>query len=254
MDVLLLAGGKISKTDPLYPLAADQPKSMIPVAGKPMAQWVLDALSESKLAGAVAVIGLDASSGLSCSKELHFLPDAGSLLENIKQGAEFFLQSNPADTHILTVSADIPAVTAAIIDVCILTFSERKFDVYYSVVEQSTMESRFPDSRRTYVKLKDGPVCGGDVNCVRKQAALDPDSAWAELIRSRKSPIKQASLIGWGTLLLLVTGKLSLNETVSRVCRKLGISGQAVKTPFAEIGMDIDKPFQLRIIEEDLLR
>lgn len=254
MDVLVLAGGGISKTDPLYPLAGNQPKSMTLIAGKAMAQWVLDALSGSELTNSVAIIGLNESIGLSCSKELQFLPDAGSLLQNIKQGAEHFAQTNPTDTHMLTVSADIPAVTAAIIDQCIRTFNERAFDVYYSVVEKNTMEKRFPDSRRTYVKLKDGPVCGGDVNCVRKQAALEPDSAWSELIRNRKNPVKQASLIGWGTLVLLVSGRLNLDDGASRVCQKLGISGKAVKMPFAEIGMDVDKPFQHRIVEEDLLR
>lgn len=254
MDVLVLAGGGISKIDPLYPLAGDLPKSMIPIAAKPMTQWVLDALSGSKLTGAVAVIGLDESFGLCCSKELKFLPDAGSLLQNIKQGAGYFSQTNPADTHILTISADIPAVTAAIIDECIRVFDKREFDVYYSVVEKTTMEKRFPDSRRTYVKLKDGPVCGGDINCVKKQAALDPDSAWSDLIRNRKNPLKQASMIGWGTLLLLMTGRLKLDEAASRVCRKLGIQGKAVKMPFAEIGMDVDKPFQHSIVERDLLR
>lgn len=254
MDVLVLAGGGISKTDPLYPLAGDQPKSMTPIAGKPMAQWVLDALSGSELAGAVAVIGLDESLGLRCTKELTFLPEAGSLLQNIKLGAAYFAQTNPAATHMLTVSADIPAVTADIFDQCIRTFSEQALDVYYSVVDKDTMEKRYPASRRTYVKLKDGPVCGGDVNCVRKQAALAPDSAWSELIRNRKNPVKQASMIGWGTLLLLVGGRLTLKDGVSRVCRKLGISGKAVKMPFAEIAMDVDKPFQHRIVEADLLR
>ncbi len=254
MDVLVLAGGGFSKANPIYPLAGDQPKSMVPIAGKPMAQWVLDALSGAELIDSVAVIGLDESCGLHCGKALSFLPDTDSLLQNIQRGAAYFLQANPADSHMLTVSADIPAVTAEIIDTCIRLFSAREFDVYYSVVENTTMENRYPGSRRTYVKLQDGQVCGGDVNCIRKQAALDPDSAWSGLIRNRKNPIKQASMIGWGTLLMLIAGRLTLDEAASRVCHRLGIKGKAVKMPFPEIGMDVDKPFQHSIVERDLLR
>ena len=164
------------------------------------------------------------------------------------------MQGNPADSHMLTISADIPAVTSAIIDRCIQVFSKREFDIYYSVVEKDVMEERFPDSRRTYIKLRDGEVCGGDVNCVRKQAALDPNSAWSELIRARKNPIKQASLIGWSTLLLLLAGRLTLEDAANRVCQKLGINGKALKVPYAEVGMDVDKPFQYKIVESDLLR
>ena len=254
MDVLVLAGGRTSASDPLYPIAGGQPKSMMLIAGKPMAQWVLDALSNAEQVNTVALIGLEGSADITCSKELHYLPEAGSLLQNIQSGAAFFSQSNPADSHMITISADIPAVTSTIIDQCIQAFSEMECDVYYSVVEKETMEKRYPGSKRTYVKLKDGLVCGGDVNCVKKQAALDPDGAWVELIRNRKNPLKQASLIGWGTLLRLLSGTLTLDDGAARVCRKLGIRGKVMKMPFAEIGMDVDKPFQHRIVEQDLLR
>jgi len=254
MDVLVLAGGGISKTDPLYPIAGDQPKSMLHIAGKPMAQWVLDALSGAALVNTVAVIGLENSVNLTCSKELHYLPDAGTLLQNMQSGSEHFAEINPAESHILTVSADIPAVTASIIDQCIRAYCEMEYDIYYSVVDKETMEKRYPGSKRTYVKLKDGQFCGGDVNCVKKQAAMDPDGAWGELIRNRKNPFKQASLIGWGTLFGLLTGTLNLDDAADRVCRKLGIRGKVIKMPFAEIGMDVDKPFQHKIVEQDLLR
>jgi len=254
MDVLVLAGGSVSKSDPLSSLAGDQPKSMVPIAGKPMVQWVLDALSGAELVDSVAVIGLDDSCGLHCVKRLTYLPDTGSLLQNIQRGAEHFSQVTPADSHILSVSADVPAVTPEIIDACIRVFNAREFDIYYSVIERSAMEKRFPDSRRTYLKLKDGEVCGGDVNCIRKKAALDPDSAWSGLIERRKNPIKQASMIGWGTLLLLMTGMLTLDNAASRVCQRLGIQGKALKMPYPEIGMDVDKPFQHNIVERDLLR
>ena len=45
MDVVVLAGGKAGPEDPLYPYIQDKSKALVEIAGKPMAQWVLDALS-----------------------------------------------------------------------------------------------------------------------------------------------------------------------------------------------------------------
>lgn len=254
MDALVLAGGGVNPADPLYQINHDLPKSLTPIAGKPMVQWIVDALSAAPSIKHVAVIGLDESAALVCAKPLTYLPEAGSLLQNIHNGAAYFIDANPAESHFLTASADVPTVTAEIIEHLIQLYGEPSLDVYYSVIERETMEKRFPGSKRTYIKLKDTDICGGDVNCVRKQAAIDPDGIWVELIRQRKNPLKQASTIGWGTLIRLLLGTLTLEEAVHRVCTRLGITGKAIKMPFAEIGMDVDKPFQHKIVEADLLR
>jgi hypothetical protein len=97
-------------------------------------------------------------------------------------------------------------------------------------------------------------VCGGDLNCFSKRAALDPNAIWKDLISLRKSPLKQAALIGLDTLLLLLLRQLTLDQAVNKVCKRLGIAGRAIRVPFAEIGMDVDKPFQFEMVEADLLR
>jgi hypothetical protein len=40
---------------------------------------------------------------------------------------------------------------------------------------------------------------------------------------------------------------------VKRVTKRMDITGQAVFSPFAEIGMDVDKPHQLEILRADLM-
>ncbi len=44
MDALVTAGGTPAPGEPLYEVAEGRPKALIDVAGKAMAQWVLDAL------------------------------------------------------------------------------------------------------------------------------------------------------------------------------------------------------------------
>ena len=59
MDAVITAGGIPSEKDPLYPYTQGKPKAMVDIAGKPMIQWILDALGNSKDVEHVVLIGLD---------------------------------------------------------------------------------------------------------------------------------------------------------------------------------------------------
>jgi hypothetical protein len=72
---------------------------------------------------------------------------------------------------------------------------------------------------------------------------------WESLIGSRKSPLKQASLIGFGTLFALFTRRLTLEDAVRRVGERIGIKGRAIVWPYAEPCMDVDKPSQSSQVE-----
>ncbi len=57
LDALVLAGGVPGVEDPLRSYTGDIPKSMVDVAGKPMIQWVLDALAGSPAVGKIVISG-----------------------------------------------------------------------------------------------------------------------------------------------------------------------------------------------------
>jgi hypothetical protein len=226
---------------------------MLSIAGKPMVQWVLDAISGSKLIDTVLLIGIEDASLLKCSKPLITLPDEGFLIANIQRGSQKLEEIHPNETHVVSFSADIPAITAEIVDHLVSIYQKAEYDIYYGVVERSVMEKRYPGSKRTYIKVKKDEVCGADLNAFSKKAVLKPDALWKELIKARKNPLKQAAMIGIDSLLLLVLGFLDIDQVAARVCKRLGITGKAVRMPFAEVGMDVDKPFQFEIVQADLL-
>ena len=253
MDAIILAGGK-SSDDPLSALAGGSLKSMLPIAGKPMVQWLLDAVSGSKLIDTVVLIGIEDASSLSCRKPLICMPDEGTLIGNMQQSSQKLNEIHPQESHVVSFSADIPLATPEIIDHMVAIFQKCEYDIYYSVVERPVMEKRFPGSKRTYIKIKKDEVCGGDLNSFSKKAVLKPDALWQDLIKARKNPLKQAAMIGIDSLLLLVLGLVDLDEVAARVCKRMGITGKVLKVPYAEIGMDVDKPFQFEIVQAELMR
>ena len=116
------------------------------------------------------------------------------------------------------------------------------------------MEARFPGSNRSYVRLKDYELCGGDMNVFRASLVTTRTELWERIIEARKNALRQAALIGYGTLLLLLLRRLTLEAGIKRASKSLGIRGRALVCPYAEIGMDVDKPYQLEILAADLGR
>jgi hypothetical protein len=154
----------------------------------------------------------------------------------------------------LVASSDIPTVKAEHVDWLIDTCMETKDDLYYGICPREVMETRFPDSRRTYTHLKDMDVCGADMNLTHVRMATEHLNMWESLIGSRKSPLKQASIIGLGTLLALFTRRLTIEDAVKRVCDRIGIKGRAIIWEHAEPCMDVDKPHQLELLRADLAK
>lgn len=252
MDAIILAGGIPQPDDPLYTYSNGDSKALIDVAGKPMIQWVLDALGESKHVRNVIVVGLSPKSGVTCKKPLHFLSNQGRMLANIVTGVNKSLELDKKTDYVLVVSSDIPALKPEMVDWLVDACMETKDDLYYGICTRQVMEARFPESKRTYTRLKDIELCGADINITHVRMATEHLDMWESLIGTRKSPLRQAGIIGLGTLWQVFTRSITLDDLVEKVCRRLGIKGRAIVWSHAEACMDVDKPHQLEMLRADL--
>lgn len=254
MNAIVTAGGIPQPNDPLYKYSQGKSKALIDVAGKPMAQWVLDALGDAKEVDQVIAIGLHENDNLTCKKPIHYIPNQGRMLANIIAGVNKSLELNQDGEYVLVASSDIPTVKGEMIDWLVQTAMQTKDDLYYGVCPRDVMETRFPNSNRTYTKLKDMQVCGADVNIIHVRMATDHFDTWEELIGNRKSPLRQAAVIGLDTLFQLFTRQFTLQGLVERASQRIGIKGRAIIWNHAEPCMDVDKPHQLEMLRADLMR
>ena len=252
MDAIVTAGGGPLPGDPLYVYSNGNSKALIDISGKPMVQWVLDALGESKKVDNVIVIGLSPKSGLTCKKPLHYISNQGRMLANIVAGVNKSLELNKKNEYVLIVSSDIPAIKGDMVDWLINTSMETKDDLYYGVCPREVMETRYPTSKRTYTKLKEMELCGADINVIHVSMTTDHLNTWEQLIGNRKSPLRQAAVIGWDTLFQLATRQFTLQGLVERASQRIGIKGRAIVWDKAEPCMDVDKPHQLELMREDI--
>jgi molybdopterin-guanine dinucleotide biosynthesis protein A len=254
MDAIIIAGGITQPGEPLYLFTQGKPKAMLDICGKPMVQWILDALDQAQSIDRVVIAGMGPDEKISGTKLQSCIPDQGSMIANIRAGVLKVLELNPGAEHVVVASSDIPAIMPEQIDWVVQTALKTNVDVYYNVITREAMEKKYPASKRSYVHLKDMDVCGGDLNILRASIVNQNDALWEKIIDARKNALKQAALIGYDTLILLLLRQITLAGAIKKVTKRIGLTGQALVCPYAEVGMDVDKPHQLEIIREDLSR
>ena len=252
LDCVVSAGGVPQEGDPLFECTQGKPKTLLDIAGKPMVQGVVDALTGALESERIILVGLGPQDGITSPKLAAYIPDQGSLLRNAIAGVDRRLEINPVAQQGLMCRADIPLITPEIVDQFVGRCADPAFNIYYGVVARPLMESRFPGSRRSYVHLTDGDFAGADIFVIDPQVAYSNRQLWEDLIGGRKNALKQARRIGIVTLLKLLLRRLSLAEAEARVSKAMGLAGRAVPVTHAELGMDVDKPFQLEICQQEL--
>ena len=256
IDVIVGAGGVAKAEDPLLGLVTEGSlKVMLGIAGKPMVQWALDAIAATNRVRNVVIIGLGPEHGLNCGdKAVYYVPSTGTIFENILAGATKVIEVNPESQLTMWVSADVPLLTPEMLNWFVDRTEETNHELYYQIIERDVMESRFPGSMRTFTRLKGKAVCGGDVSAFSTTIASSVHPAWRKITTARKSVVRQAALVGLLPLIMLITGQMT-EEGASRVVRKrLGVNGVLITCPYAEVGMDVDKLLQYRIVEQELER
>jgi GTP:adenosylcobinamide-phosphate guanylyltransferase len=252
MDAVIMAGGIPQPGEPLYEATQGLSKALLDIAGKPMIQWVVDALEGAASVQNVVIIGLNEDEFPAGGKVRARLPNQGEMFKNIHTGITKLLEINPTAEYVLLVSSDIPAITPAMVDWVTQAAIASDGDVCYNIITRETMETRFPTSRRTYMRLKEQEFCGGDMNVGRTRLIATHNDLWDKLIAARKNPLKQASLFGLDAVLLLLLRQLSLEGAAQRISKNMGLKARGIICPYAEVGMDVDKPHQLELMRADM--
>ncbi len=244
---IVLAGGVPRSQDLLYEVTQGRPKALVDIAGRPMVQWVLAALDGVERVSEIIVVGLDERSGLTSTKPLSYLPSRGGLVDNVLAGVEFVQQRDPDAHQVLTVSADIPLLSAEMVDHLLDRTTDPTTELYFSVISRQRMEQGFPTSHRTYAHLVEGDLTAGDAHVIRPHIVEAHRGLWDALTASRKHVMQQALRLGPGLLVQYALGRLSVAKLERRMEEKFGLRARAVEVDYPEMGMDVDKPFQLEI-------
>ena len=247
-DILITAGYNPDKIDPIKEMTGVHHKVLADVGGQPMVWHVVRAFEESGLAGEIVIVGLGEEYALDFGRPVHYVENQASLWRNVKAGLDALSQWGDPDRYVISMSADSPLLTAEIVRWFVQACQPEQKDLYWGVVRKETMEAAFPASKRTYLPLREGRFCSGDLFLGKLSGGLRAHAKMHDFIVYRKSPLRQMQLLGVGTLLRLLFRRLTLQGLLGVAERHLAITGAPIIAPFAELGMDVDKAFQYEMV------
>ena len=253
IDAVVLAGapneGRLKEVSP------ERWEALIDLAGKPLVRHSVEPLLKARTVRRVVVVGPKAEleqalAGL----DVDVVPPVGDIFDNVLAGCRHLSAGGADPGLVLVAAADVPLLTPDIIDGLVRMCLERGGDVFYPVASRETMEAGFPGTKRTYGTLREGTFTGGNLFVVRA-AVLERVAREAKaLIEARKDAVKMALTLGVGFVLRLLLGRLSIAALERHVGRKFGFVARAVIVPWAEIGIDVDKPADLDLVRAHLGR
>lgn len=252
MEAIITAGGISAPDDPLYARTGILKKALIPLAGQPMIKWVIDALLGSGLISHIVIVGLKPAELEFSQPALRFIDSRDGLLDNVLAGVDEVRKINPQAEKVLLCSSDIPLITPEIVRGFVEECGSQEADIYYAIVEEKTMEARFPHSKRTFVPFKGGRYSGGDLFLVDMAAAKGNVELFRSLTGSRKNYLAQAQMLGLGFILRFILRLMTVDEAAERARQRMNLNTRVVATRFAELGMDLDKPHQYDMIKAEL--
>lgn len=242
-DAIILAGGESKKK--LFGLSRQPYEALIEIAGQPMVTFVARALAASGSVNRILVIGPEtALRQCAFPPQVSLLAGGRTMMETIQLG----IAGLGHQEKVLIATADIPLLTAEAVNDFLAQCSRVDADFYYPVISQEKNEQRYPATRRTYVRLREGTFTGGNLFLVNPDVVSRSLPVANRIIENRKKPLTLCGILGWAFVIKFLLGTLSVAAVEARVSELLKLRGAVIHSQFPELGIDVDKPSDLALV------
>jgi GTP:adenosylcobinamide-phosphate guanylyltransferase len=227
ITAIVLAGERPGG-DPLAASFGVSAKALIPVRGVPMVDRVVAALESCAGIATVIVVGGNALASVRDDVE----PAGRTIADTV--GALVERGRFP----LLITTADHALLNDAMIESFITGAKGR--DLAVGVVERRTLLSRYPESKRTWLRFRGGSYSGANLFWIGSAKVVPVLDVWAAVEQRRKRG--RALLSAFGSVVLLGTALrlLTIQGALERVGRRFGLAAGAVVLPQAEACIDVD--------------
>lgn len=246
-NALVLAGSR-PEADPVAAYAHVEHKALIRLGGETLLARVIGAL----IAAGVGDIGVSASklavadAAKALSNKVRVIPASASPSQSVAEGAEAMglpLLVTTVDHALLQPEW----VTRFLADV------PPDADIAALVAPEAAVREAAPETERSYLSFRDGRYSGCNLFYLRSERGLAMIALWRQVEADRKRPWRIAARLGIGILVRYALGRVTLDEMVAGLGRRVGVRAAAVRTPYGLAAVDVDKPADLDLVRS-LLR
>ena len=228
-------------------------KALIPVAGEPMLGRVVRTLLAAPSIGRILILAQNADALL--AGPLEWLRDEPRVAtaeagRGISTSIAGVAGTDAAPWPVLVTTADHALLSAEMVETFIA--GSGGADASFAMVERAVVERVHPDTKRTWVKFSDGQFSGANMFALLGEPARKAVDFWAKAERDRKKALRLLMFLGPTIFLRAVTRTISLDAAAVKAGKNAGLRLKAVRLPFPEAAIDVDKPADLELVERIL--
>lgn len=242
--------GRRAGSDDLAEATGHSHRALLDVHGVPMLTRVVRALRASPSVGRIA-ISIDDPDCLDELDEIGDLERHRSLASPSASLSDF-LDGFPQNEALLVVTADHALLTPEMVEHFVRQSSASDADVLVALVESNLLQTHYPETTRTYLRFGNEAFSGANLFAFRTPEARRAADFWIRAERFRKRPWRLVASFGPLSLLLFALHRLDLDAALARASRAMGARVAAVRMPFAEAAIDVDRASDLALVEDIL--
>jgi CTP:molybdopterin cytidylyltransferase MocA len=250
----ILLAGQRPGVDPLAAAFGQEWKALVPIAGEAMLSRVVRTLLACPSIAQVLIMAQE--------PDLLLVGDCAWIANEPRVGATrsgkgiatsiaAVAGGALAPWPVLATTADHPLLTPDMVEAMIAGTGES--DVAVGVVGSRVLLASYPENRRTWLKFADDGWTGANLFALRTPNATRALTAWSTVEQDRKKALKLVWHFGAWLAIRAFTRTITLGEAMKRAGRRLGFDVRPVALPFAEAGIDVDKPSDHALAESILL-
>lgn len=255
ITALLLAGARPT-ADPLAVAAGVAIKPLVPVGGQPMINWPARALLAHPAIGRVVILTQlprlfladPATSWLADHPRILFEPSGGGIASSLLA----YMERPDISFPLLVTTADHVLLDGAMLDQFVAEAAGA--DIAVAMVERGTLLARYPESRRTWLKFRDGGWSGANLFWFGSAKARAIVALWQEVEQDRKKGWKILAAFGPLALMGALLRISTLRQGIARVGKRFGLTARLVAMAQPEACIDADKPADVALIEAILVK
>ncbi|HAP42927.1 MAG: hypothetical protein A2087_08720 [Spirochaetes bacterium GWD1_61_31] len=241
-NLIILAGGE---QGPLSAEAGTIHKAMLPIHGKPMLDWVLDAFQATGLIDHIAVVGAPELDQLASMRFVTKRLDPGvNVIQNLLNAVSYIKAeiygNKPGHDGYFISFCDAVFLTPELIADAIRGVEEAAADVVLQYVDRSSFIRDGLDSQRTWIQIDGHSLTGTTLYYVRQFTKLIQYAPKLMQLRNvRKEPEKFFELIH--------CRERTIAGVEDSLSREIGGRVRVIISPHTRLGMDVDKPSDLSL-------
>lgn len=253
---MIMAGKRSGTLDPLAARAGVSQKCVVPVAGKPMIERVVEAVAACALVNTIVIVAHETAdieaihliAQLQASGRLSFRPGAFNLVDSVFSGAE------GAEFPIMITTADNCLVTPGGYDEFIGKALAAKAEAAAALARKDDVVAADPVGQKKFYDFRDGSFSNCNMYWIGTREALSA----AEIFRGggqfMKFPGRIARAFGAANLARFYFGIGNRHSLFAKLSKRFGFKLDTVVLSNGEFAIDVDEERSFGITEKLLER